>query len=796
MRRIAVPATRVRAIHGRFGRLARVISPSRLVRRRLTIRGLAISLAVLMVVVATAAGLMRLRIETTVNSFLPAGDPAVASVEEHARSFGGDPVVAVLESATPRQLLLGDQQLAKLMALEGKLAQLPDVAGVYGPATIMNQIAISSQDMLARISGTRDGRRARAESEARSKHLSKAAVKAAGDAATAEFDKRYGALLVSGMPAGLPTTNNPNFVKNVIYDQAGNPRPQWHFVVPGANSVALLLRPRQDIDQASTQRLVSAFRKAVDGAGLKTSRVTVSGVPAITAGLAGDVTHEMPLLGGLAVLVMLLRFLVAPSDAGRLGRLYPLAAALAGSALTLAVFGWAGTPMSLGAIVLLPLLVGVGSSFPLYLATRASRRRVIAVALASAVAFASLAISPLPFVRELGLALALGVVLTVIVTWALGGVIGVGTESAETSSGDPAHEPMRVGRRWVVLGCLVAVAGLGWALLPRLDIQANPEEMARGLPELRSAQYVEQVLGSSGEVSIVLRGSDVRSPQALRWLRQAEDTEISRYGDQIRPILTAPDLLNFLGGSPTPEQVTAGLQLLPPYLTSAVFSPDGQQAIMTFGLRLQDLGVQDRLLAHVRSALPAPPAGFHVDDVGLPVAAVRAYELVSNERYLANVVGIAAAGVVLLVVLRRRREVLLAMLAAALATGWTIAGLWAVGESLNPLTTALGSLSTVTACEFTVLLIDAGQRRMSRLRQMVGWACVTSAIGYLALIPSRIALLRDFGLTLAITVLLSYLAAYAVVRLSSRRVPLRPSSDPAPHTDIGILDANPAEVSS
>jgi predicted RND superfamily exporter protein len=764
-------------------------------RRRPTARSLAISLTVFVVLAVTVAGLMRLRIETTVDSFLPQGDPSVSAIEEHARTFGGDPVVAVLESSSPRDLLLGDQQLPKLMALEGKLAQLPDVASVYGPATIMNQIAISSQDMLARISGTRDGRRARAESEARSRHLPETAVRAAGDAAVADFDKRYGALLVSGMPAGLPTTNNPDFVKNVIYDQAGNPRPQWHFVVPSTDSVALLVRPRQDIDQASTQRLVSALRKAVAGAGLRTSRVTVSGVPAISAGLAGDVTHEMPLLGGLAVLVMLLRFLVAPSDAGRLRRLYPLAAALAGSALTLAVFGWTGTPMSLGAIALLPLLVGVGSSFPLYLATRAGRRRVIAVALASAVAFASLAISPLPFVRELGLALALGVVLTVIVTWALGGVIGVGTGSAGPPAGDTAGEPAHARRRWVVLGCLAAVAAVGWAVLPRLDIQANPQDMARGLPELRSAQYVEQVLGSSGELSIVLRGSDVRSPEALRWLRQAEDTEISRYGDQIRPILTAPDLMDFLGTSPTPEQVTAGLQLLPPYLTSAVFSPDGQQAIMTFGLRLQDLGAQDELLAHVRSALPPPPAGYRVDDVGLPVAAVRAYELVSNERYLANAVGIAAAGVVLLIVLRRRRDVLLAVLAAALATGWTIAGLWAAGESLNPLTTALGSLSTVTACEFTVLLIDAGERRRPRLRRMVGWACVTSAIGYLALLPSRVVLLREFGLTLAVTVLLSYLAAYAVVALSPRRVP-PPRSEPAPRADIGILDADPAEVSS
>lgn len=726
-----------------------------------------LSVIVLLVAGVAALGLVRLRVETTMESFLPHSDPTVAAVEEHARSFGGDPIVAVLESGAPRQLLLGDQQLGKLMALEGTLAHLPDVAAVYGPGTIMNQIAIASQDMIARISGMRDGLRARAEAAARDRQVSDAQVTAAGDAAVADFDKRYGALLVSGLPAGLPTTKNTNFVQNVIYDQAGNPRAQWSFVVPNPNSVAVLVRPRQDIDEASTQRLVSAVRDAVDHAGLTTTRTTVTGVPVLTSALTGEATREMPLLGGLAAFVLLLRFLVAPAGTGWLRRLWPLAAALTGSGLTLACFGLAGVPMSVGAVVLLPLLLGVGSSFPLYLATNVNRRRVVVVSLASAAAFGSLAVSPLPFVRELGVALGLGVVLTVAVTVAVGRFIGdrpdFGTHQAPSARGVGSVRAPR--GRWAMLGAAVLVAALGWATLPSLAVQANPEELAKGLPALDQARYVEQVLGSSGEVSIVLHGVDAQSPQALGWAREAEDRVVSRYGGQIRPILTAGDLLHFLGNSPTPQQLAAGLQLLPPYLTSAVFSPDGRQAVLTFGLRFQDLRAQSALLADVRAALPPPPPRFTTDVVGLPVAADRGYALVSADRYLANIAGIAAAGLVLFAGLRRRGDGMRALLAAVLAAGWSIAGLWAAGVALNPLTTALGSLSTVTACEFTVLLLDAGRSRTSRLRRVIGWACATSAVGYLALVPSRIGLLREFGITLAVTVVLSYLAALAVVRL-------------------------------
>jgi predicted RND superfamily exporter protein len=763
------------------------------VRGRLSVprtRDLVLWLVIAAVATGAAAGVMRLRVETTVESFLPRSDPSVAAMEQNARQFGGNPVVTLLESAQPRDLVLGDRQLPALMQMEGRLAKLPDVATVYGPGTVMNQIAISSQDMLARLSGTRDGLRARAETEAREKGSSANEVKAAGDAATVDFDKRYGALLVRGLPAGLPTTNNPSFVKNVIYDASGAPRPQWHFVVPNEHSVAVLVRPRENLDEAGTRRLVDSVRQAVHESGLTTTRATTTGVPAITAALTDEAIGEIPLLGGLALLVLILRFLVVPSGSGFLRRPWPLLAAVIGSVLTLSAFGWAGLPMSVGAIVLFPLLLGIGSSFPLYLARSPNRRRVLVVSAASAVSFGCLAVSSLPFVRELGIALGLGVACTVGATLVLDRAFSF-TDRFERL--EPAAEPDGGSRpvrgRWAVLGVLVAVAAAGWAMLPALDVRANPEDVARGLPELQDAQYAEQVLGSSGEVSVVLHGTDVRSPQALQWMAHAEDEIIARHGDLLRPVLTVPDLLKFLGGAPSPQQISAGLQLLPPYLTNAVFSQDGQQATLTFGLKFGDLGRQSALLGDVGRVVPPPPDGSRFDVVGLPVAVARAYDLVSADRMPANIAGIVAAGAVLLIWLRRRSDALRAMLAAAMATGWMLAGLWLAGIPLNPLTVALGSLATVTACEFTVLL--AGGRRRPEVRRMVAWACLTSVLGYLALLPSKIGLLREFGITLGITVLFSYLAAIAAVRLIGRAREVR--TDVA---ETAVRERKPAEVSS
>ncbi|WP_250550454.1 RND transporter [Pseudonocardia sp. H11422] len=743
----------------------------RMLRRRPSRRGWLTAVLVLGLTAGVVGGLAQLRVDTGTDSFLPAGDASLAAVEQKARSFGGDPVVVLLQSREPRQLLLDQQQLLSLLRAEGTLAALPDVAAVYGPATVLNQIATTAQNLLAQIAGRRDGLRIQAEQQAREAGASEQGVRRAVEQATREFDLRYGSLVVQGLPAGVPTLYSPNFIRTVAFDQStGEPRPQWRFVLPAPDTVAILVRPREGLDQAGTQRLVEAVRGTVEGAGLATRTVTVTGVPAVTAGLAGQVTAELPLLGLLVAIAVALRFLLVPGAGRRTARLWPLAAALLGTTLALAVFGWLHRPLSFGSVAMLPLLLGIGSTFPLYLAALRNRRRVVVMAVASAGGFAALAVSPLPFVRELGLALALGVLCTVaaalLLRRGLADRIGPDPIGTGPTGAEPEARPRpRWGRRSAVLVVLTAVAGLGWAMLPRLAVEADPLELARGLPQLEDALVAEQVLGSSGEVSIRLSGPDVVSPEALAWARRAEAAVIAEHGGDVRPVLTLPSLLAFLGDAPTAEQIDAALELFPSYLRSAAVTSDRRSALMIFGLEMRDLGAQNQLLQDVRDVLPPPPSGYSADLVGLPVAAGRGYELISEGRYLANLAGIAVAGVVLAVGLRRRTDAMRATATALLATGWGLAIIWSVDGSLSPLTVALGSLVTVTGCEFLVLLAEARRGDERWLHRSVAFACLTSVIGYLALAASQLWLVREFGLVLTVAVLLSYLAAIAVMWL-------------------------------
>ncbi|SDK65476.1 hypothetical protein SAMN05428985_105120 [Nocardioides sp. YR527] len=742
------------------------------------------ALLVLFVLAAVGLGISRVEVDTKVDSFVPAGDSADRQLRAYQDTFGGDAVVVEMKGTTQLGLVLDPTELVRLIRLEGTLAGLADVHSVYGPGTVLNQTAGSVKGMLAQVAGARDQIRNVAEARARRENKSRAEVTAAGDAALLPFDRRYGKLLAEALPVGLPTVQNQRFVASVLMDRAGNPRPEWRFLVPTAKSATLLIRPEPGLDQEQTRRLVAQVRKAVRDSGLSIERPVVSGVPVVVSGVADRAHTEILRLGAVALGAVALVLVCSGWSRRRRDSLLPLGCALLGTATTAAVFGLLGVPLSLGAAAFLPVLLGVGSDFPLYLLQSERVRGVLVTAGAAAAAFASLALTPLPFVREFGLALALGLVLTVGWALVLRLMIGRIEPRAEAGRGEarrgPSLPPKAVQGVMVVLA---AVAVAGWVLLPGMRIQSSPEELAKGVPELADAARIEQTLGFSGELDIVLRGKNLASPEAIAWSQEAQSLVVREHADQMRPLLTYSQLLAFLGGGATAAQVSAGTEVLPDYLTEAVLARNHQAAVSTYGITLDDVRAQRRLIESLRQELPDPPKGYRVEIVGLPVLAADGLSAMEDARYTVNAVGILVAALLVGLGLRSWRAGVRVLATALLAAGWLFAAVRLAGIDLSPLTLAIGALVTVTSCEFVTMLGERlGERPLlSSAGRTVLTAAVAGAVGYLALGLSGLTVLRDFGLLLAAGVVSSYAAAHLVARVL-RAPESRPSGTETPDT--------------
>lgn len=730
--------------------LRRALPAPRTPRPR-TLPGVAAALGVLALLAAVLVpGLLRVEVETGVDEFVPAGDPVARATSQMAGRFGGDPVVVLVEAAEPRELLL-KENLPALLQLEGELAALPHVKAVYGPGTVLNQIAGQAQDLLAELGGYRDGLRARAEAQARKRGASQRDVTAAGLRATQAFDERYAALLAKGMPGGLPTLHNQAFVDRVIFNDEGDPRPQWDFLVPRPDAVALLVRPDASLPQSDTEDLVSAVEAAVRDSDLKAESTTVTGVPAVVAALGEQVRHEVPLLGGLAVVAVGAWFLLTSWTRRRL-RLLPLGASLLGTAVTLAFAGWVGRPLALTAVAFLPVLLGIGSDFMTYLHRNAGPRTVLAAALASAAGFGALAVAPVPAVADLGVSLAVGLLVTVLVSLGVHRWGPAEPEAPAVAPGRPVAGHVARSTRLAVLLVPVLAAVGGWVAFPSLPLQSDLTSLASGLPEYDEARGVERVLGASGEVALVVRGDDVLDAESFAWMSQTRRDVIAEHGDELSAVLSPADVLSFLGSEPEASQVDAAVRLLPPYLASTVVSPDRRMAVMTYGVDLDDVERLAVLRDHLEDVAATAPAAIDVEVAGLPMVAVSAQEAMDDERLLGAVLGIVAAGLALLALLPQRRVALVAMLSATVASGLVALGIAVTGIALTPMTAGLGSLTAAVACEFTVLLALARRRGDRMLARAVDLAAAASATGYAVLAVSDLGLIRGFGVLLAVTV--------------------------------------------
>ncbi|MEW6474463.1 MAG: hypothetical protein AB1679_19590, partial [Actinomycetota bacterium] len=690
-------------------------------RRALLVAGVLAVLAA-----ATTLGLTRLEVDTAIGSLLPTGDEAVSEWEETQAAFGADPVVVLIETDTAGGLLMPDV-VKRMVALESGLAALPNVAVVYGPGTTLNQIAIQLNELLVSITARRDGLRAEAVDAARAAGKTEAEAEAAGRAAVAVYEQRYGALVAAGLPLGLPSVSNPTFNRTVFFDQHGRVKPQLRWIVPDDRHAAVYVRPREGLAQAATDRLVRAVRSEAGRAGLGTG-VTVTGAPVLVSALGAEVRRELPRLGLVALAAVAVAFLVTHRPGRRrvVRRLLPLALGLAATAVVLGFFGLRGTPLSLGMLAFLPVMLGVGSDMPVQAAYPARRRILLAATAASAAGFAVLTLSPLPFVRHLGLALAAGVTVSTLLALAFRpataepaptgvplpeysgkgtpvsaslptGVRLPGYSGKGTPVGEAAHGVS--GRRRAVLAVAGGLAVLGWALLPSIPVEARPERLAEGLPALADARRAEAVLGASGEVAVRVRAADVVSPEMLAWFRAAEEAVVAPFGDRVRPVVSPLRLLSWLGPDATAAQIDAALDILPRYLVGASVRSDRKEAVAGYGLPLGDLADQTDLLERIRAALPTPPPGAEVTLTGLPVVASRGYELLSGGRLAGSLAGPLAAGAVLLLLVPRRRH-------ALLAVGWGALALWVTGVDLTPLTVGLGSLTAAVGCEFTLFTLE------------------------------------------------------------------------------------------
>jgi hypothetical protein len=334
--------------------------------------------------VVLGLGALRLRVDSSVTTLLPRGDPAKQRYDEVVARFGADEVDIIGVIADD---VLAAPTLEKIRLLTTRAAAVPGVGSVISLTNVRDPIAdvLNPPLLIPKIPDTP------AEREAL-----RARIK-----------------------------DNPLFAGNLI--------------APDSRGAAVNVFLADDAhDDESARRIDVALAALVAEVGAKgPEQLVLTGLSHIKVNALALMRRDLVALtpASLAFVVLVLFF----SFRTRRGVVLPLMCVMTGVIWTMGIMGWVGEPISLGTLVLPSLLIVIGSSYathvvsryyleletpttpgqPVYGALQQAGLPVFVSAVTTVIGFSALMLNTIQAVRSLGVYAVIGIVILFVLAMTL-----------------------------------------------------------------------------------------------------------------------------------------------------------------------------------------------------------------------------------------------------------------------------------------------------------------------------------------------------------------------------------------
>jgi hydrophobe/amphiphile efflux-3 (HAE3) family protein len=480
---------------------------------------------------------------------------------------------------------------------------------------------------------------------------------------------------------------------------------------------------------------------------------------------------------------------------------------------TFGLMGYASVPMTMATMAVLPILIGLGIDFSIQFHNRYQEEvttsettgeaiiksitqmfPVVGIALlATIIGFITLYISEVPMIRDFGMMLAVGIVISYIMgLFLLHSVIYLADKKAKIkrlqkeakeASGRIERILLRLGKLainhtlWIFIVALVfAIAGgiVDHWLPTNTDYE---ELMPQNTPELVELRELRAIVGSGGTLEFMVEAEDVTSPEVLRWLEEYQDEALAQHPELVSVNSLSTVVSEATGGViPDQQQIDMILENTPQQYINQVLSSDRKMLSVSFAVRYIPLEeIHDLLQAMIKES--APPAGVRFSSVGNLALGVSTVDAIVGSRMTLNIICLSAVFLVLLLVYRRLGSTIFTVIPVGAVIAWSSLDMYLIGIPLNPLTAILGVLIIGICTEFMVLLTGRYEEEkslglppkeaMARAISKIGRAIVTTALttlgGFGVLIASDFVMIRDFGIATVVGVVLCLIISMTVM---------------------------------
>lgn len=680
--------------------------------------------------------------DTGITSITGEGGQTQKDTEVWAKQFGGDPIIVVAKGNVAKMMLGADSGI--LSGLEGclsgnipedKLSGQPQVCGelarlkpavaVYGPGTFVNTAAVSIEQTIQQIAkdADKEGRaagKAAAEVARRSGKSAAEQAKVREAAINATKVQMAAQFLALGNEYGLginskPELTNASFVARLIFDPVQGsdvPKSRWAYIFPSRNAAMIQVRLRPDLTEAQRAQAVDLVKRATADPKyqLTSGRYIVTGAPVVLTGVQQAIERAIVILLIAALLVMGLALLVVfPAEL----RLLPLVLALMAAAMTYGLLALTGSMIGVGAVAVLPVLVGLAVDYAIQFHARADDAMrdgldppaavkraageggppVLAAATATIAALLALIFSPIPLVRGFGLLLVVGVALAIVVVLSAGfATLGWAGGAAERTR---RREPAERVAGWLRLRKLfaratadpaktaklaLAVAVIGWTAGLLSPVTTDIQQLVpQSLGAVKDAKEFQKLTGTSGQVDVFVRSKDVTDPKVIQWMIDFQKGALAEAGYKGEEADTGSTSSTGATGSATAlaeRRSCKNSKLCPALALGSLFenqeltqknirqllkqigdfsrgavNKDRTMATIAFGLREESLNDQKKTIDKLRKRIKEdpPPAGTSASIVGISAQAADASGALSNP-LRRLLIALIALGLLLLVV--------------------------------------------------------------------------------------------------------------------------------------------------
>jgi hydrophobe/amphiphile efflux-3 (HAE3) family protein len=771
-----------------------------------------ILIVVLLLCGAAIPGATMLEPETGFAAFIDPDSEIAQDNTRYEAQFGGEPISVMLEGSLDD--IFSTANLAVLARFEQQFSADERYRSIIGPLTVL-EAAIGEaeqqrQEFQQQLASAQEGAAAQARAAAAAMGLSEEEQEQAAQQAAAAVLAEFQPQIEQMQLIGEPSLDNPLFVAAVLYDSEGQVSSAMEPFIPDDRHALILVTPQGNLSDDEALQVAADIENFFSVNLLNGVEVKVIAASKLVNAISTSLGGSILILLVLALLVMILVLTVLFRVRWRLLSLFMVGI---GAIWTFGLLGYASVPLTMASMAVLPILIGLGIDYSIQFQNRYNEElltsRTVGDALVSSlsrmfpsvgiallatiIGFITLYISEVPMIRQFGMALAVGIVLSFLVAiFMLHSIIYLGDrrkpvaslkKESKEAAGRTERVLLRVGRLainhtlWIFIVAVLYAVGGGvvdhW--LPKnTDYEYLMPQDIEVLQEVREAR---DITGTGGSLRFMIEADDVTSQEVLNWLEDYEDEALASHPELLSVSSPATLVSDAAGGLIPPQEVVKAILAATPALyLDQVISADRTMGSASFTIVYLDMEDINELVG-VMEAESEPPAGVDISAVGSIALGSRTMDAVMGKRFTMNMLCLGAVFVVLLLLYRRLSRALFVIIPVGAIIAWSSMDMFLIGIPLNPLTAVLGVLMIGICAEYMVLLMgryeegkenglvpeEAMVTAISKIGRAVVVSSVTTLGGFGVLIASSFVMVRDFGIATVISVLLCVVITIAVM---------------------------------